>query len=368
MPLGYEPPNDSLLSELASVSEDAGALVDFLNRQNILPATFPTVPLIAIGQSLFDLPNGSAEGCRKPLEYARVRLPAIRREHFLKEDAEAIRLDEEEEPPLLRGMTLDRLMKNLIASVTTALDEYRDQARQHFDDTIRAEPTAELDDMSTRQAIATSLKLEIDVAATADDISKNAMPGSTNIERLTRRLSDANSLFRAVRAELQFKRVVLRWYHELADGVKALPRLIGAAGDAIKLGVDLARPLAEWWLETERRVTELAFQEIASFGDALTSIEAVLERRQEHGRLSTGEEERDPRAIQAEKKARHLMLEGEVPPPEVARLVEQLDLTSDTRRTNIIPKPELLSHYPNLRELDIRRTSMKSGGGYGSSI
>ena len=110
MALGYEPPNDALLGELESVSEDARALLDFLKRQNTLPTTFPTEPLIAIGQFLADLPNGSAEGCRRPLEYARVRLPNIRREHFLKEDAAATLLDEEEEPPLLRGMTLDRLM------------------------------------------------------------------------------------------------------------------------------------------------------------------------------------------------------------------------------------------------------------------
>ena len=358
MALEHEAPDDTLLGELESVSEDARDLIDFLRRQNTLPATFPTETMVVIAQSLVDLPKGSAEGCHKPLEYARARLPFIRREHFLRENTAATLLDDEEEPPLLRGMTLDRLTINLIASVTTALDEYRNQAMSQFDDTVQVEPTAELDDMTGGQAIATSVEVEAKISATAVDISENLVAGSKNGDRLIRRLFDATSIIRAARAELQFKHVVLRWYRGLVAGVQALPKLIGAAGRAIKLGVDIARPLGNWWHDTEGRLMELSFNEIERFGDALKLIEENLGSRGKHGRLPAGDGERDPRVIKAEKEARRLMLAGEAPPLEVGRLVARLDLAGELGAAIHIPNPGLLAYYPNLRDLDIRFTSV----------
>lgn len=126
MALKYTRPNDMLLQELAEVSRDAHAVIEYLRAPNSLPLSFPASQLIEIATTLGELPSGTAEGCRVPLEYARVRLPAIRRENILNEDAIALQEDEAV-PPLLRGMALDRCMRDLIASVTTALDEYRRQ-------------------------------------------------------------------------------------------------------------------------------------------------------------------------------------------------------------------------------------------------
>ena len=81
-------PDEALDRELRDVSRDALTLLEFLRAPNIaLPDTFPSNQLGEICQSLGDLPRGTAEGCRTPLEYARVRLPAIRREHILSEEA-----------------------------------------------------------------------------------------------------------------------------------------------------------------------------------------------------------------------------------------------------------------------------------------
>lgn len=359
MALGYEKPNDDLLAELESVAEDARALVEYLKAPNTLPNDFPQEALIAIGQSLISLPEGTAEGCRRTLEYASNRLPAIRRQNFQKEDPVSGPTQENEEPPLVRGMSLDQLVSDLYASVGTALDEYRDQVREHFDDTVQAEPTGLVDDVSASEAIATSRKLEDEVTATVADISANAIAGSRNIDRLTRRLSDATSLMRAVRAELHLKHIMLRWYRQLTDGVKALPKLIGAAGGAIRIGVDVARPLGEWWVETERRLLDLAFDEVYRFGETLRSIGANLDGSREAGNLDLVEDERDPTTAYLEREARRLMLAGEAPPADMALLVERLDLTGEPgKKKSIIPKSQLILLYSNLRELDIRRTSM----------
>ena len=86
MALRHVPPDEALNRELLEVSRNSDALLQFLRAPNAIPETFPSSQLVEISQSLRDLPQGTAEGCRTPLEYARVRLPAIRREHILSDD------------------------------------------------------------------------------------------------------------------------------------------------------------------------------------------------------------------------------------------------------------------------------------------
>jgi hypothetical protein len=77
--LTYTTPPPSLMIELHEVAVDAGALASEIARANQLPSNFPTEQLQELLMQLQLLPDGTAEGCRHPLEYARSRLPAIRR-------------------------------------------------------------------------------------------------------------------------------------------------------------------------------------------------------------------------------------------------------------------------------------------------
>lgn len=95
---------------------------------------------------LQSLPAGTAEGCRQPLEYARARLPAIRRRFIqTEEQLRQPRTDEEAPPPLTRGMTIDVRIGALVNSVTTALDEYRALASLEDDDAADTAPSFEID-------------------------------------------------------------------------------------------------------------------------------------------------------------------------------------------------------------------------------
>ncbi len=84
MPLDYVKPSPALLSELEDVAANAASLADYLAAPNIPLVGFPTERLMHICNSLNRLPEGTAEGCRAPLAYARIELPRIRRAHVLR--------------------------------------------------------------------------------------------------------------------------------------------------------------------------------------------------------------------------------------------------------------------------------------------
>lgn len=206
MALRHVRPDETLNRELLDVARDSDALLEYLRAPNAIPDTFPTSQLVEICKSLSGLPQGTAEGCRVPLEYARVRLPAIRREHFLNEDHVGPLADQDEAPPLLRGMGLDRLLKDLIASVTTAFDEYRRQVTEHFDDTVGPEPVVDVpDDANIRAAVAKSESVETALGNAGDQIRAATDPGSSRADRLLRTMKDAEGLNRLARAELGTK-------------------------------------------------------------------------------------------------------------------------------------------------------------------
>src|SRR5205085_6578538 len=106
MALDYTGPDEGLARELREVARDANALIEALIRKiNVpLPLDFPKDQLIEIAESLAGLPAGTAEGSRAPLEYARNRLPAIRRAHVLSEELDPAYADPDAAPlPVVRG-------------------------------------------------------------------------------------------------------------------------------------------------------------------------------------------------------------------------------------------------------------------------
>jgi hypothetical protein len=148
------------MRELREVESDAGALAAELARaqQQYLPSDFPAEQLQELLAELQSLPLGTAEGCRRPLEYARGRLPAIRRQ-FIKTEEESRQspADADAPPPLTRGITIDVRIGAIVNSVTTALDEYR--ALASIQDEVAADtaPSHEIDVRSPDVADAMSV-------------------------------------------------------------------------------------------------------------------------------------------------------------------------------------------------------------------
>jgi hypothetical protein len=157
--LMYTSPPSSLMIELREVATDAVALAKELAAANQLPPDFPVEQLQELLVELQSLPEGTAEGSRQPLEYARSRLPAIRRKFIqTEEQSRQPRADEEVPPPLTRGMVIDQRLGALVNSVTTALDEYRALASVELEDAADTAPSVEID-------VSSSIALEATVAA-----------------------------------------------------------------------------------------------------------------------------------------------------------------------------------------------------------
>jgi hypothetical protein len=73
-------------------------------------------------------------GARSPLDYARYRLPAIRRLYTGSEQLQS----RDDAPALTRGAMFDQKLTALMSSVSTAFDEYRSLASEEEDE-FRAE-------------------------------------------------------------------------------------------------------------------------------------------------------------------------------------------------------------------------------------
>ena len=84
------------------------------------------------------LPEGTAEGCREPLEYARARLPALRRLFIVTETAARSQpSDSDEPPPLVRGMAVWACGRLLEPETVRALR--RQQGERETDAQVRDE-------------------------------------------------------------------------------------------------------------------------------------------------------------------------------------------------------------------------------------
>ena len=248
--LTYTTPPLSLMRELQEVANDAAALANELARANRLPADFPAEQLHELLAELQTLRDGTAEGCRQPLEYARARLPAIRRQFIQTEDqSRQPREDAEAPPPLTRGMTIDVRLGALVNSVTTALDEYRALASVEEDDAADTSPSAALDPNAPdiAAAMTSARRAETTIAEGLDELAAMARPGSANADNLQRQMRDTRGLLSLARIELRMPAFVPRWYRKTIDTISDYPRILRGTATLIQVGVDIARPLSDGW-------------------------------------------------------------------------------------------------------------------------
>ena len=361
MPLPHDRPNETLGRELDDVARESDALLEYLRAPNAIPKTFPTRQLEDICQSLADLPQGTAEGCRVPLEYARRRLPAIRREHFLSDDKFLPMEDEDNVPPLARGMGLDRLLKDLIASVTTALDDYRDLVTEDFDDTVGPELVVKVpDDPMIREAVDRSLATVANLRDAGDEIHEITDPDSDCADRLHRSVKDAEGLTRLARAELGMETIVLRWYRTTVDALKDYPGLIRRFGTAMVVGVDVAAPLVKRWEDFWSHLSSFGLKELSETGEMLVGVAERLEKSRPRTLAATGGEDIDARQIKAEHEARKLILSGKRVPPDIATLVRHLDLSGEEKAPTEIPDFGLVTELGHISGLDVTWSNVET--------
>src|SRR5215475_4651806 len=208
MALDHTKPPESLLRELEEVAHAAQALVEVMERGLNFPQPpdFPADQLTDICKSLMRLPEGTAEGARSPLDYARHRLPAIRRQYVLSEGV----TPRDAEPSLTRGASLDQKLTALMTAVSTAFDEYRSLASEEAED-FKAEAgivpkKGRVDEATTRAA-----QLDETLAAASGAVDEMADPASRKADDLKRQLKDARGLNQLASAEMRMPRVIVGW-------------------------------------------------------------------------------------------------------------------------------------------------------------
>ena len=278
MPLRHVAPNAALMRELEQVSADAEAVLEALGSVNALPEDFPELEIRELCESLKDLKDGTDEGCRSQLESARNRIPKWRRTHFLVEDEEEVESDDVVR--LFRDMHLDQRLGRLLISATTALDEYRAQVSEHLDDTVTADETfTATGDASAAAAMEQAVAVEASVGAAKNEIERRLDATNARVDLLERRLTDGANLARTARSELRARPIVRRWYRGVIGALKQTPALIGAAGRALRVGADVARPLADWWAKFEREAVDSIITAFDDLGEALEEIDRRLAKR-----------------------------------------------------------------------------------------
>ncbi|MFC2969477.1 OST-HTH/LOTUS domain-containing protein [Acidimangrovimonas pyrenivorans] len=280
MALKYNKPNAALRQELVSVSQAATEVISAINEQNFLPDDFPTASLIDICTTLSDLKNGTAEGCRAPLEYARGRVPAIRRNHFLVEDPNEAAGAPSGEPALLRGMSLDQRLSELIASITTALDEYRYQAsEQNEEDLSNLRSVTVSSESEISRVVTDADKIEIMMRTAFEELDSISNADSQSADTLSRTLKDTEGLARVSKAELSFGVVVVRWYKNIVTAAKKMPKAIETAAKGVKVGVDIGQSFSARWMEMAGNLFDFGLNEIDRWADTAIEVCQKLQKR-----------------------------------------------------------------------------------------
>lgn len=260
MSLGHSRPPDSLLRELKEVARDAAELVLVLERglNFPLPADFPKNQLLDISRSLIQLPDGTAEGSRAPLDYASHRLPALRRQHIPSEDLTLGEAD----PAVSRGTVLDQRLGTLMVSVSTALDEYRRLASDEGDANYRAEAGVVPKASAVRETLHNTQTLDSSLATAQETVQRVTEPGSSNADDLKRQLKDARGLNQLTSAEIRMPRVVVSWLRKTADALKDYPAIIKRTVEVMRVGIDVTEPLVDSWQEFKHKGSKLVFRQI----------------------------------------------------------------------------------------------------------
>lgn len=356
--LDYTIPPPSLMVELNEVATNAGALAVELARANRLPSDFPGKQVQELLAELQTLPAGTAEGCRNPLEVARGRLPALRRKYIEPEErSRRPRTDDEEPPPLTRGMIVDVRLGVLVNSVTTALDEYRALASVEEDDAADTAPSLAIDPASpdVLDAMAASRHAQQMLGKGVEELEAVADSGSATGDNLKRQMRDAQVLLSLARVELQMPEFVPRWYRKTVDTVRDYPRILSATAKAMTKGVDVARPMLDAWHHFEHGLVKVTLDAVERAAWGLSAVAGKWEAERSQGNAEPGADAVPPPPDFDLGEVRAMVVRGEAPPPSWRPWINSLDLRGEITLVDLSPLSGLFA----LKHLNLEGTRVR---------
>ncbi|MCW2308112.1 leucine-rich repeat domain-containing protein [Rhodobium gokarnense] len=356
MALDYITPNANLARELHQVAKEAALVADRLRGINLMPRKFPEEAVNELCLSLLSLKDGTAEGCVEPLNFARYMLPLVRRDHFYIDGEEPENLDEED-TFFIRDSQLDQAMTRLYGAVGTALDEYRAQAQNRYDDYVGAEESFEFEDDGTFAEISdASRDVSENAEAEHQNLSEWSEPDSKKAENLRRQIQDSANIAHSVQSQIRIRPIVARWYESAGKALRKLPDVIISTADVMRAGIDVGQIWVEEWSAFRKRLRHLAYDQMRGLADAL---QATGERLKKHCRpaQNTIERQRDPEVMAAERRVKEILLAGDPLPKEIAQKAEIIVFR---KRDGTIKRSEDLLLLTNVRRLAVGNAGLKS--------
>jgi hypothetical protein len=323
VPLDYTRPSVELSQELDEVAAKARALRKCLDTPSNVPLDgFPAERLGALCGALAMLPEGTAEGCLAPLSYARIELPRIRRSHVRAAQAPAA----EAPPAIERDDRLDGLLKDLIASVSTALAQYQAEASVELPEALEPEPgvdAARLDAAS--DALRRADRVEAAIATARAPVEELRRADVPHAEDLGRQLSDLRATEGAARAELKSLEAQASQLEKLGAATARLADVIDKTGAAIEKAAalfeaagTLSKPLRDWARKARRDGLALVVSTVKDFGGALRETAKAMRG------LSAGKPAERPADLDIHK-VHEMILAGRAPPAAWRPWIERLD-------------------------------------------
>lgn len=278
MPLLYSAPTPELAVELGEVRADASALFEVFKKLNApLPDTFPKTAVLDIAGALRELPDGTARGCLRPLTEAQAQLAAIRSQHIVHEDKDRLTWGEDGPPPLFRGEPIDQHLRNLMSSVSTALQSANRIAAEEPEP---EEPQAGIqpsDTASTESVIRHSLDAQKELLDERHALDQIRAPDSAHADALRRQVTDALVLNWLGRGELRMPRIISARLRRIAISLRDYPRLLFQSANLMAKGADFADYAYDKWNSLNDRIFKVGTQTIREIADDISDFAKKLE-------------------------------------------------------------------------------------------
>lgn len=328
MPLNYSAPSPELDVELNEVRSDAAALSELFKYLNTpLPDSFPKAAILELANGLQALPDGTARGCLRPLTEAQAQLATIRSQYVIHEVRTELRTSEAE-PPLFRGEPLDQKLRNLMSSVSTALQTANRLGAEESDVETPEESVKPSSDAPTATLVQASINLQNELDQERQQLDAVRVRDSKRADTLRRRVTDVLVLNWLGRGELRMPRMVSARLRRLANSIREYPALIEQSADLIVKGSDVADYAFDKWHALKERIFKAGTQtireiaeDVRRFAERLEpSLSADSETAKGKGR---DREPLDPAVDLLS--AEHMIARGETPPSEVIPYVTSFD-------------------------------------------
>jgi Leucine-rich repeat (LRR) protein len=283
MPLPYSAPPPDLAVELSEVRADASALVDFFRQLNTpLPENFPKNAVLEIANALRELPDGTARGCLRPLSESQSQLAAVRSQHILHEDLGSVDQNENSPSPL-RGEPIDQRLRNLMSSVSTALQTANRLAAEEWEPESPEAGTSPPSDDSTNSLVRQSVETQKELEHERREFDALRKEGSSQADTLRRRLTDALILNWLGRGELRMPQIVAARLRRIASTLRDYPNLLEQSAQLISTGIDVAEYAFDKWHLLKARMFKAGTQTIREIADDFASYSKRLETRRHEG-------------------------------------------------------------------------------------